>query len=221
MSSRLRTQQRLVEAARNVIVHHGIEGCTQERICKEAGLTRGAFYSNYASKEDLFSHVAQDAYERIIHRLDSVVTSWSGSIPAAPDEIDAAQKVSMFLSRAQVELGLTRELFILHNELLSRAARVPEWALQFREINRQFVLRVAQVLELIVNQVGRTLNRRPEAITQAVLGIALRTSGISAWKIEIRQPNRAIEHPNGILQDEDAVEMILTLLLACSEPLPQ
>ncbi|MDO5077810.1 TetR/AcrR family transcriptional regulator [Corynebacterium sp.] len=221
MSSRLQTQQRLVEAARSVIVEYGIEGCTQQRICKQAGLTRGAFYSNYAAKEDLFTHVAQDAYQRIISRLDQVVASWSGEDSVAVGEADAGARICMFLSRAQVELGLTRELFILHNELLSRAARVPEWALQFREINRKFVLRVSQVLELIVNQVGRTLNRSPEAITHAVLGIALRSAGISAWKIEVYPHNHAIKHTNGILDDEDAVDMILTLLIACSEPLPK
>ena len=122
MRERSETQQRLVEAARIVMINSGIEGCTQQRICKEAGLTRGAFYSNYATKEELFTHVARDAYARIIERLDEIVERWAAQ-PSTQPGGQPEVKVAEFLGSAQVELGLNREFFILHNELLSRAAR--------------------------------------------------------------------------------------------------
>lgn len=218
MTDRLQTQRRLVEAARAVIIQHGIEGCTQQRICKEAGLTRGAFYSNYASKEELFTNVAQDAYQRIISRLDKVVEHWTLLVPDELDPADTQARVRGFLTQAQADLGLTREFFILHNELLSRAARVPEWALQFKDINRDFVLRVSQVLELIVKHVGRTLNYRPEAIAQAVIGITLRATGVSAWKNELILENGKSEFRGTMLESDDVVNMVLALLFACSEP---
>lgn len=218
MGERAKTQERLVDAARAVIITSGIEGCTQQRICKEAGLTRGAFYSNYATKEELLTHVAKDAYERIIKRLDDVVSLWSAAAGATGSAADPATKVAEFLGSAQVKLGLNREFFILHNELLSRAAREPEWALQFREINRAFVLRVARVLELIVGEVGRTLDRRPEAVAQAVIGIALRATGVSAWKTELSSESKDYERRGTMLEGDDIVDMILTLLFACSKP---
>jgi len=218
MRERSETQQRLVEAARIVMINSGIEGCTQQRICKEAGLTRGAFYSNYATKEELFTHVARDAYARIIERLDEIVERWAAQ-PSTQPGGQPEVKVAEFLGSAQVELGLNREFFILHNELLSRAAREPEWALQFREINRDFVLRVAQVLELIVNEVGRTLDRRPEAVAQAVIGITLRVTGVSAWKTELINDNDTFEPRGTMLEADDIVDMILTLLFACSKPM--
>ncbi|WJZ01521.1 TetR/AcrR family transcriptional regulator [Corynebacterium freiburgense] len=218
MSDRLQTQRRLVESARAVIIEHGIEGCTQQRICKDAGLTRGAFYSNYASKEELFTHVAQDAYQRIIRKLDQVVEHWTAPTPDPVNEAEAKVRVTKFLSQAQADLGLTREFFILHNELLSRAARVPEWAIQFKDINRDFVLRVSKVLELIVQHVGRTLSYRPEAIAQAVIGITLRATGVSAWKTELILEDGPFERRGTMLESEDVVHMVLSLLFACSEP---
>ncbi len=81
------------------------------------------------------------------------------------------------------------------------------------------MLRVAQVLELIVNEVGRTLDRRPEAVAQAVIGIALRVTGVSAWKTELINDNDTFEPRGTMLEADDIVDMILTLLFACSKPM--
>ena len=52
--SREQTRQRLLEAAAAVIVKKGLAGTSVEDIAGHAGYTRGAFYSNFKSKTDLF-----------------------------------------------------------------------------------------------------------------------------------------------------------------------
>ena len=52
--SRERTTQHLLEAARKLIARRGLSETTLEEIAEEAGYTRGAFYSNFCSKGDLF-----------------------------------------------------------------------------------------------------------------------------------------------------------------------
>jgi AcrR family transcriptional regulator len=47
------TRERLLEAAERVFLHRGFQGSSVEEISAEAGFTRGAFYSNFASKDEL------------------------------------------------------------------------------------------------------------------------------------------------------------------------
>ena len=51
---REQTRRHLIEAAGEVIVAHGFEGASIDAITEAAGYTRGAFYSNFSSKEELF-----------------------------------------------------------------------------------------------------------------------------------------------------------------------
>ncbi|GAB2478332.1 TetR/AcrR family transcriptional regulator [Luteococcus sediminum] len=47
------TRSRLIEAAVGVIARKGVLGASVEEICEAAGFTRGAFYSNFESKDAL------------------------------------------------------------------------------------------------------------------------------------------------------------------------
>jgi AcrR family transcriptional regulator len=71
--SREQTQQRLLDAAQSVIAKKGLAGTSVEDIAAAAGYTRGAFYSNFRSKGDLFSELlrrdhrqAHDAMSEIL-----------------------------------------------------------------------------------------------------------------------------------------------------------
>ncbi|GAA4531951.1 TetR/AcrR family transcriptional regulator [Amycolatopsis samaneae] len=51
---RAETRQRLLEAALAVFAEEGFGRSTVEQVCDRAGYTRGAFYSNFASLDELF-----------------------------------------------------------------------------------------------------------------------------------------------------------------------
>ena len=55
---RAETIARLVEAANAVIAEKGFQRASLDEIAARAGLTKGAIYSNFGSKEDLFLAVA-------------------------------------------------------------------------------------------------------------------------------------------------------------------
>jgi AcrR family transcriptional regulator len=73
---RPRTVARLLEAAYDTFSEVGFTGASIEVICKRAGFTRGAFYSNFASKDELFLALfdehAQRALERLAQRIQAV-----------------------------------------------------------------------------------------------------------------------------------------------------
>ena len=52
--SRDQTTQRLLDAAQKLIAKKGLSATSVEDIAEAAGYTRGAFYSNFNSKGDLF-----------------------------------------------------------------------------------------------------------------------------------------------------------------------
>ena len=48
------TRERLLDAAFEVFAEQGVHASTVEQIVERAGFTRGAFYSNFTTKEELF-----------------------------------------------------------------------------------------------------------------------------------------------------------------------
>ncbi|WP_052866579.1 TetR/AcrR family transcriptional regulator [Streptomyces niger] len=51
---RAQTRQRLLDAALTVFAEEGFGRSTVDRVCERAGYTRGAFYSNFTSLDELF-----------------------------------------------------------------------------------------------------------------------------------------------------------------------
>src|ERR1700694_1401303 len=62
------TCEKLFEAAARVFEEQGIGGASIEGIAAAAGFTRGAFYSNFASKDELIIAMLEDHVERSIRR---------------------------------------------------------------------------------------------------------------------------------------------------------
>ncbi len=52
------TRQKLLDAAAQVFAEEGLDAASVEAICERAGFTRGAFYSNFETKDELFLELA-------------------------------------------------------------------------------------------------------------------------------------------------------------------
>jgi TetR/AcrR family transcriptional repressor of nem operon len=62
------SKDRILESAAMLFTHHGFEKISIDQVMKKAALTRGAFYSHFSSKSDLYAQAirkaAQVAYKR-------------------------------------------------------------------------------------------------------------------------------------------------------------
>src|SRR3989337_2745781 len=65
------TRQRIVEAAGRRFKEDGIDGAGVAAVMFEAGLTNGAFYGHFASKEDLVANVLADQLRAQRHSFDA------------------------------------------------------------------------------------------------------------------------------------------------------
>jgi AcrR family transcriptional regulator len=54
------TREKLLRSASEVVARDGYEGASVERIAEEAGFSKGAFYSNFASKEDILLELLEE-----------------------------------------------------------------------------------------------------------------------------------------------------------------
>ena len=52
-------RQKLLDSAFEIVSKYGYEGASVDRISEEAGFSKGAFYSNFTSKEDILQHLLQ------------------------------------------------------------------------------------------------------------------------------------------------------------------
>ncbi len=71
--SRERTARQLLGAAERLIAKKGLEAVSIDEVAEAAGYSRGAFYSNFGSKSDLFLELLQRDQQRASARLEAAV----------------------------------------------------------------------------------------------------------------------------------------------------
>ena len=69
------TRLRLVEAAIDEFAVRGIDATSVEQLCETAGFSRGAFYSNFASKDDLCIAIMEHHRDLVLGGLSEVFTN--------------------------------------------------------------------------------------------------------------------------------------------------
>ena len=142
---------KLFEAAARVFEEQGIGGASIEAIAAAAGFTRGAFYSNFKSKDELIIAMLEEHVEQSIRRnLDLLARHKSPS-----DYIDALKRMDRSL---QDPLGRSP---LLHMEMIlfvARAAkRRPELAKRLRARRKL----VADIVEATLKNSGKTRSVNP------------------------------------------------------------
>jgi AcrR family transcriptional regulator len=72
------TRQRIVEAAGRRFKQDGIDGAGVAAVMSDAGLTNGAFYGHFRSKEDLVANVLADQLRTQRHSFDAQLSEGAG-----------------------------------------------------------------------------------------------------------------------------------------------
>jgi AcrR family transcriptional regulator len=87
-----RTREGVLSAADRLFVERGFHATSVDQIAQAAGYTKGAVYSNFAAKEDLFFAVYERRMERAVRELER-------TLAAAPDPADWIESVIADTSR--------------------------------------------------------------------------------------------------------------------------
>jgi AcrR family transcriptional regulator len=178
---RQETRTRLLDAAIEVFAEEGLQGASVEAVCARAGFTRGAFYSNFSSKEQLFlallerefEHRAADLAEKA-RELEPTLRERSGCISPA----EAARYIAEFFAPARDATAW----FVLEAEFLLLAMRDPSIAPGHHEFMDRFYASIAGIVEQVVAAAGRRFVIPVERAMPVLSGVyerALRAAALS------------------------------------------
>ena len=178
---RQETRAKLLEAAAEVFVEAGLQGASVEAVCSRAGFTRGAFYSNFANKEELFLAALAREYERrteLIAERGRVVEPQLRDLQGGLTREDTARFVSEVISPSSNEL----RWFALETEFLLLAMRDPSLSVGFAEFLTGFIDGLAPFVEHLIGAAGRRFTLPIEHALPLLSGVyerALRVTAVS------------------------------------------
>ncbi|MEU0533272.1 TetR/AcrR family transcriptional regulator [Amycolatopsis tolypomycina] len=157
---RAETQRRVVAAAYDVFAELGIRDAPVELICERAGFTRGAFYSNFASKEELFLAVYRTQMAERADRLRAAVEAAVAGVD--PGDPEAVTQVLRQAGTLFVESPAADETwYLLNAEFRAQALRQPELRASTAAAEREFHDALAAILPLLLDRLRMRLTVEP------------------------------------------------------------
>ncbi len=158
---RERTRARLLDAAAGVFAEVGLDAASVEAICERAGFTRGAFYSNFESKDELMlavtAHISEQKIELVNQRVRELAASGERLAPAE-------------LVQRMLDVAIERRAgILLTSEIRTRAMRDPRLADAYLAWQGGMVERVAQVIGDLGRTYGLRLRLPPVPFAQLIL----------------------------------------------------
>ncbi|MCM3695598.1 TetR/AcrR family transcriptional regulator [Microbacterium oleivorans] len=181
--SRENTRARLLEAAHEVFAEVGLDAASVEAICERAGFTRGAFYSNFESKDELFLALIRQLSE---DKLDEVSVRVKG-LSGTDSPVDLVRQV------ADMSLAERMEPQLL-SEVRTQALRDPRLAEAFLAWRAQMLGRIETIVRDVSDLHSLPL-RMPVADAAALLLDVSEQCSVQAAleRLSERQANRAMQ----------------------------
>jgi AcrR family transcriptional regulator len=155
------TREKLFEAAARVFEEQGIGTASIEIIAAAAGFTRGAFYSNFKSKDELIIAMLEDHVEQSISRIHDLLDRHK----SLDDFIDALKTMDR---TRQDPLGRSP---LLHMEMILFVARAEKRRPELAERLRARRKLVTDIIETTARNSGRTTILNPTWAGAVVLAL--------------------------------------------------
>lgn len=147
-ASRERTREHLLEAARAAVARNGYDGTSIADIAEAAGFSKGAFFSNYESKEALLLELLRRHKEQDIATLGRIL-----------GEVEQGKDATSALDRYLEGLGGDADWARLDIELQLHAARNPTFAADYDALQSQ----TRSILSHLIAALFKCEGKRPPA----------------------------------------------------------
>jgi AcrR family transcriptional regulator len=135
---RQQTRDHLLAAAGQVFAERGFHGASLDEVAAVAGFTKGAVYSNFKNKEDLFLALFRANYERETEALRATLDA---------SDVPSDARLSDFVALFRDQAHLAGDNFgLLYQEFWLYAARNPAARPQFTQIDDEAVDALAELI---------------------------------------------------------------------------
>ena len=162
--SRHQTRQRLLDAAQSIFLSKGFVAASVEDIAEQAGYTRGAFYSNFGSKSELFLQLLKRDHENVMADMRAI-------FEAGETRQQMEARVLNYYSTHYRE----NDCFLLWMEGKLQAARDPDFRVGFIACLRELRAATTEYIRQFSAHVGTPL---PLPAEQLALGLLALSDGM-------------------------------------------
>jgi len=169
---RPQTTAALLDAARDVFAERGFHGSSIGEICERAGLTTGAFYSNYSSKDALFFALFDRHSQRLVQRFGEFVS----------DALDAEDPLSALLELLAELNDYDPSWYLISTEFTLHAIRNPQTAKVLAEHDKQLRVELTELLRLLLKKSGRKTEVDLDMLARLV--VAIHEGGLAQSLVE-------------------------------------
>jgi len=166
------TTARLLASAAEVFAERGFNGASIEMICERAGFSRGAFYSNFGSKDELFFTMFEAHADVLLTRLQTALEQAS----------EANDPLQHFASLASRQADDDQQWFLISTEFTLYAIRNPETAAALARKDEEVRQEIARILTALLATAGRELVVDPALLAR--FAVALREGGNAQGFVE-------------------------------------
>jgi AcrR family transcriptional regulator len=169
---RQQTRDHLLAAAAQVFADRGFHGASLDEVAAVAGFSKGAVYSNFKNKEDLFLALFKAMYDR---EMEALRETLEGS------DVPPETRLSDFVALIRDEVSQTPDSFgVLYQEFWLYAVRNPTAREQLIRLEDENVRAVAEILETERPRQGLERLESPERVARIITALF---RGISALRV--------------------------------------
>lgn len=181
---RSNTRARLLEGALEVFAERGFHGASVEDICERAGFTRGAFYSNFGSKDELVLALFQATTDRLLEQIEALLPELANQPGSLLDAV---------LGLLDETAPDQRQWHLISTEFTLHALRDPDAAKALNKQRAMFRESLTKLVEQITATSRLTLTVPAEQFVRLVM--AVHEGARSQSLLEPRQvPAGSLEH---------------------------
>ena len=159
--SRAVTRATLIAVGRTHFLRHGLGGAVAEKIAEDAGYSRGALYSNFDGKEELFLAVIQEEKARQLDVFRSILRE------------EASAKGRLRKMRDMIADLLTdRDWIVLRAEFEAESLRNERIRKSFIDVHRQQIRDGGELFRSLLRSSEITSSLKPEDFSMVMLNLA-------------------------------------------------
>jgi AcrR family transcriptional regulator len=159
---RSNTRARLLDGALEVFAERGFHGASVEDICERAGFTRGAFYSNFGSKDELVLALFQATTDRLLEQIEALLPEMASQPGTLLDAV---------LGLLDETTPDQRQWHLISTEFTLHALRDPEAAQALNTQRAMFRDSLTKLVEQITETSGLTLSVPAEQFVRLVIAV--------------------------------------------------
>lgn len=167
---RKQTREKLLDAAYETFTEVGFQAAAVALVCERAGFTRGAFYSNFASKDELFAALLAREYNRRADTLRGITARAAALLHASPERL-TQERAAEFITEFFGAITNDPNWYALELELLLHHFRGAGGEGTVQDFLGQFRMELTELITELVVAAGRRFVIPAARVITALTGL--------------------------------------------------